>query len=181
MAIRNTDGTIYKTSGSLSQLIPDSPTNELFNKWDQETIHLGGSPVLYYEVFIPRSGIDNLYIESRNKMWSQTPVELFAVYEPIPSQLNQGLFGIDGPDVLVLSVNYTEIVDTLGHLPIIGSRIFTPHLRENWEIIDRKLGDFYRWKVYSLQIHCQRFQETLTTGEGRVSQGPPPTPSFGID
>ena len=114
-------------------------------------------------------------------MWSQDPVELFAWYEPIPAQLNQGLFGIDGPDVLVLSVNYQELVDRLGHLPIIGSRIYTPHLRENWEVIDRKLGDFYRWKVFRLQIHCQRFQESLTTGEGRVSQGDTPKPSFKID
>lgn len=180
MALRNKDGSIYKTSGSISQLVPDSPSHDLFNLWDQESIKAGGSPILYYEVIIPRNSVDPLYLESRDKLWTQTPIELFAVYDPIPSQMFQGTEGIDGPDTIVFYTNYKYTIDTLGHLPIVGSRIYTPHLRENWEVIDRKLGDFYRWKIYRIEIHCKRFQETLTTGEGQVTQGTP-SPSFEID
>jgi hypothetical protein len=179
MALYNKDGTVYKLTGELSQLIPDSPSHDLFNLWDQEAIRAGGTPLLYYEVFI--SNIDKLYLESRDKLWSQHPVEIWGVYDPIPSQFEQGLFGIDGPDTMVFSTNYQDTLDKLGHLPVIGSRIFTPHLKEHWEIIDRKLGDFHRWKVYRVEIHCQRFQESLTTGEGRVTNDTDPNPSFEID
>ena len=175
MAVRKKDGTIYKLAGTLSQLLPDSPTNELFNEWDQELIRLGGSPILYYKVFIPRSGVDEQYMECRTKVWSQTPIELFGMYDPIPSQLNQGLFGIDGPDQIIIQTNYKDTIDKLGHLPIIGSRIYTPMLREQWEIIDRKLDQFNRWQVYHVLIHCQRFQDTLTNPAGSVSQGDQPT------
>jgi hypothetical protein len=173
MVVRNKDGTPYAVSGSLSQLMPDSPTNELFNQYDQETIRLGGSPILYYEVFI--SGVDKQYMESRNKIWSQTAVELFGMYDPIASQMAQGLFGIDGPDTLIITVNYADAISKLGHLPVVGSRIYTPMLREHWEVIDRKLDNFTRWQVYHILIHCQRFQDTLTNPAGTVSQGDQPT------
>lgn len=181
MTILNKDGSVYKTTGSLSQLVPDSPSHDLFNLWDQEVIRLGGSPLLYYEVIVPSNSIDPLYLESRGKLWSQHPVEIFAVYDPIPSQLNQGLFGIDGPDTMTFFTNFQATIDAIGHLPIIGSRIFSPHLREHWEVVDRKLGDFHRFRVFRVEIHCERFQEVLTQGEGEVTQDSDPQPSFGID
>jgi hypothetical protein len=183
MVIRNPDGTVYKPAGTLSQLIPDSPTHDLFDLWDQEVIKLGGSPLLYYEVIIPQSAIDKQYIEARTKLWTQHPVEIFAVYDPVPSPLDQGLFGIDGPTDMVFYTNYRATLNAIGHLPIIGSRIWSPHLRENWEVIDRKLGDFYRFNVFRCEIHCKRFQETLTTGEGQVTQQtqPPDQQFFEID
>ena len=180
MTIRRPDGRPYQVSGTLNQLLPDSPSHDLFNEWDSEAIRLGGTPLLYYEMFIPSQHIDKLYHESRTKIWTQHPVELFGIYEPIPSQMASGLFGIDSPDDIVLYTNYRDILNRIGHLPVIGSRIHTPHLREDWEIIDRKLGDFHRWKVYRMEIHCRRFQESLTTGEGKVTQAQP-SPSFQID
>jgi len=182
MTICNPDGSIYKSSGSLTQLDPNSPTHELFNRWDVETIRLGGTPVLYYELFIPSSSIDPIYLESRAKMWSQHPTQLYAIYDPVPSTFDVGPFGADGPDEVTFYVNYKETLNILGHLPVIGSRLYTPHLRENWEITTRKLGDFHRWKVYRIEIYCKRFQETLTTGEGQVTQDDPaPTPDYNID
>lgn len=181
MALYNKDGSVYKPSGTLNQLAPESPSHDLFNLWDQEAIKLGGSPIFYYEVIIPSNTIDEQYIESRGKLFSQHPTELFAIYDPVPSQMSQGLFGIDGPDEMVFYVNYKATLDTLGHLPTVGSRIFSPHLRENWEITSRRLGDFHRWKVYRIEISCVRFQETLTNNKGKVTNTPNPKPSFTID
>lgn len=181
MVIRNTDGTAYKASGTLSQLIPDSPSHELFNSWDKELIRAGGSPLLYYEVIIPSNSIDPLYVESRSKLFSTYPIEIFAIYDPIASQFNQGVFGADGPDQMTFYVNYSDAIDRIGHLPVIGSYIFSPHLREHWEILDRKLADFHRWKVYHVEIHCQRFQESLTQSEGKVTEKTKTRPSFEID
>lgn len=180
MPIYNCDGSVYKPSGSLNQLNPTSQSHELFNLWDQEAIRIGGSPIYYHEVFIPPASMDKDYLESRGKMWSQHPIELFSIYDPIPSSMTQGLFGIDGQDDISFMTNYKDTLSRIGHLPVIGSRIYSPHLRENWEIMDRKLGDFHRWKVYRIEIVCRRFQESLTTGEGEVTQKAV-KPDFEID
>ncbi len=173
MTVRKPDGSIYRPLGSLKQFDPSNPTHDLFNRWDQEAISLGGSPVHYLELSLTRSSIDKLYHEARNKLWAQHPVELTAVYDPMPSQSAQGLFGIDGPDDLIFMFNYKAVLDAIGHPPVIGSRVFSPHLRENWEVVDRKLGDFHKWGAVRLELHCTRFREDRTTGDGRVTQQQP--------
>lgn len=172
--IYNNDGTPYKPTGDVRQFDPCNPDNDLFNVWDQEAIRMGGSPVYYYEVFISDAVIDKDYHESRGKVWSQHPVELYAVYEPIASTNTLGTFGIDAPDEMMFELNYKAVLDKVGHPPKIGSRIFTPHLREHWEIVQRNTGEYKMWNVIRIQLICRRFQESLTTGEGRVTQTTPP-------
>ena len=70
-------------------------------------------------------------------------------------------------------VNYRTTLRTIGHPPKIGSRVFTPHLQENWVIIQRNLGEFKLWGSLRLELICQRFQESVTTGEGEVTQKQP--------
>lgn len=171
--IRNNDGSPYKVTGVMQQFDPSSPDNCLFDIWDQEAIQRGGSPVYYYEVFITQQSIDPLYQESRAKVWSQHPIELFCFYEPIPSTNNLGMFGIDSPDEMVFEFNYAAVLQTLGKPPQIGSRIFSPHLREHWEIIQCNTGEYKGWNVIRIQMICKRFQESLTTGEGKVTQSVP--------
>jgi hypothetical protein len=171
--IRNDDGTPYRTTGSLQQFDQQNPDYALFNVWDQEAIQRGGSPVFYYEVFITQQAIDVLYQESRAKVWSQHPIQLYAFYEPISSTNNLGMFGIDSPDETIFEFNYAAILETLGKPPKIGSRIFTPHLSENWEIIQCNVGEFRGWNAIRIQMICKRFQESLTTGEGKASQSVP--------
>jgi len=170
--IRNADGTPYKL-GELRSFDPTSPDNELLNEWDAEIIKINGSPLYYYEVFISPAVIDKDYHEARGKVWSQHPTELFGMYEPIASLNDLGSFGIDSPDEIVFELNYKAVLDALGHPPVIGSRIFTPHLREHWELVQNSTGDYKNWNVLRLQMTCKRFQESLTTGEGRVTQTTP--------
>lgn len=171
--IRNNDGTPYQVTGCAQQFDQSSPDYKLFNIWDQEAIQRGGSPVEYYEVFITQQSIDPLYQESRAKVWSQYPVELFCFYEPIPCTNNLGMFGIDSPDEMIFEFNYAYVLQKLGKPPQIGSRIFSPHLRENWEIIQCNTGEYKGWNVLRIQMICKRFQESLTTNEGKVTQSIP--------
>lgn len=173
MGICNPDGTPYQVSGSLQQFDPGNPDLALFDIWDEEAIEQGGSPIFYYEVFIQPQTIDPIYWEDRGKLWSNDPVQLFCYYEPIASSNNQGLFGIDSPDEMVFELNYHAVLNTIGHPPKIGSRIFTPMLRENWEIIQRNLAVFTMWNTLHIQLICKRFQESTTTGEGKVTQKMP--------
>lgn len=178
MTIKNSDGTPFCLSGSLQQFDPENPDYQLFNCWDAEIIRIGGSPVFYYEVFIQPQTVDNLYIEDRGKLWSPIPVQLFCFYEPIANKNFQGPAGIDAPDEMVFEFNYREVLKTIGHPPVVGSRLFTPHKRENWVVIQRNDGEFKGWGQLRLQLICQKFQESVTTGEGRVTQ---PQPDFKIN
>jgi hypothetical protein len=57
MTIKNADGSVYKTTGSLQQFDPTNTEHDLFNLWDQEVIEIGGTPLYYYDLFINISNI----------------------------------------------------------------------------------------------------------------------------
>ena len=173
MAILNPNGSEFKLSSSLQQFDPENPEHDLFNIWDQEVIEIGGSPLFYYEIFINVANIDTLYMEARDKLWSQHPVQVYGYYEPIHSQNYMSSFGIDSPDEMMFEFNYRHVLKTIGHAPKIGARIFSPHKRENWVVIQRNLEVFKLWGELRLQVMCERFQESLTTGEGKVTQRQP--------
>jgi hypothetical protein len=168
--IRKQDGTPYCVTGSAQQFDPEDPNLTLYDIWDQESIERGGIPVFYYEVFIQENTVDKLYLEDRGKIFSQVPVKLWCFYEPNSSQNYINQFGIDSPDEQLFELNYKNTLKVLGHPPKIGSRIYTPHLKENWVIIQRNLSEFKQWSAIRLQLIAQKFQESVTTGEGKVTQ-----------
>jgi hypothetical protein len=170
MAIRNPDGTVFQLSGSMNTFDPTNPEHQLLSSFDQEIVEIAGTPILYYEVFIQKQTIDPLYREDRGKLFSTFPIQLMGFYEPIPSQNYMNMFGIDAPDEIQFQFNYRAVLKAIGHPPKIGSRLYTPHKGENWVIIQRNVGDFFLWGELRLTIIAQRFQESVTTGEGRVTQ-----------
>lgn len=171
--MKNRNGAPYKARGSLQQFDPENPEHDLFNMWDQDIIKIGGSPIFYYEVFIQKGTVDPLYWEDRGKLFSNLPVELWCYYEPVPAQNFQNQFGIDSPDEMIFELNYRSVLNMIGHPPKIGSRMYTPHKRENWKILQRNLGEFKMWGEIRIQLICERFQESITTGEGNVAQKKP--------
>lgn len=173
MTLRNCDGTPYRVSGSIQQFDPENPEHDLFNLWDQEVIGMGGSPIFYYEVFIQRQTIDPLYREDRGKIFSTRPVQLYGYYDPIAAQNYQNMFGLDSPDEIKLEFNYRQVLKAIGHPPKIGSRLFTPHKRENWVIVQRAVGEFKMWGELHLILMCARFQESTTDGSGKPTQRQP--------
>jgi hypothetical protein len=169
MALRNPDGSIYQPSGTLTQFNPNSTEHDLFNLWDQEVIQIGGTPLEYFDIFINVSSIDEIYMEARDKIFSPCPVCIYGYYDPIPSSNVLGTFGIDSPDEIMIEFNYRHVLKTLGFPPKIGARIYSPHKGENWQIIQRNVEVFKLWGELRLQVMCSRFQESLTTGEGKVT------------
>lgn len=170
------DGKPYTTSGSLQQYDPSNPQLKLFNLWDEDAIRMGGSPIYYYEVFIPTGEIDPTYLEARGKIYSNHPVELWAVYEPVPAQNLMNVFGFDSRNEVIFECNAQAVLKAIGHMPKIGSRIYTPHLGENWRVVQRNLGEFKMWGALRVQLIAQQFQETVTTSEGRVTESKPNIP-----
>lgn len=167
--IKNCNGTPYKLTGSLDIYDPTNPEQFLLNSFDAEIVQIAGTPILYFEVFIQNQTID-FYREDRGKIWSNNPVTLNGYYEPIPSQNYMNMFGIDAPDEIQFQFNYRAVLKAIGHPPKIGSRLYTPHKGENWVVVQRNVGDFFLWGELRLTLITQRFQESVTTGEGAVSQ-----------
>lgn len=168
--IKNPNGTPYEVSGSLVQYDPNSPNMALYDVWDQDAIKIGGTPIYYFEVFISTTGIDPIYNESRNKVWSQFPVQLYGVYDPIASLNDMGLFGIDSPSEIVIEFNRKAVLDAIGHPPKNGSRIRTPHMQEDWEIVQVNTAEFKQWSVLHYQFICKKFQDDAINGPGKVRQ-----------
>jgi hypothetical protein len=168
--IKNCDGTPYKLTNSLDTFDPKSQEHFLLNSFDSELIQIAGTPILYYELFIQRQTIDYLYREDRGKIWSTSPVTLRGYYEPIPSQNYLNMFGIDAPDEVQFLFNYRDVLKAIGHPPKLGSRIYSVQKGENWEIMQRNVGEFFLWGELRLVLITRRFQESVTTGEGRVVQ-----------
>ena len=167
--IRTNGGKPYKAVGNLQQFDPENPEHCLFNLWDEEVIKIGGAPIYYYEVMIQIGSLDRLYREDRGKLWSPIPIQLWAIYEPIPPQNMVNPFGIDAPDEMIFELNYQAVLRDVGHPPKIGARIHTPHKREDWVVVQRNLGEYKMWGEIRLELICQRFQESVTTGEGKIT------------
>ena len=174
MTIRNSDGRPYQVVGSAQQFDPSNPELNTFNLWDQELIQRTGAPLMYYEVYIQtHNTVDELYWEDRGKLFCNLPIQLWGLYEPVTQQNFQTAFGIDSPDELTFELNYRAVLQAIGHPPKIGSRLYTPHKGENWELVQRKLSEYKMWGEIRLQLVCIRFQESTTTSEGTVTQARP--------
>jgi hypothetical protein len=165
--ILNKDGTPYSPKGCLQQYDPTSNKHDLLNRYDAEAIRIGGSPIYYYEVLIQSQTVDPLYLEDRGKLFNPNPILLYAFYEPPQQENMQGLFAIDVmTEEIVLELNYQEVLGLIGHPPKVGSKIYTPHRGEHWEILDIRLDKFNYWGVFRLIIQCKKFQNNSTSAEG---------------
>jgi hypothetical protein len=114
-----------------------------------------------------------LYREDRGKIFSNQPIQLFGLYDPLAAQNYQNMFGLDGPDEIKIEFNYRDVLRTIGHPPKIGSRIYTPHKRENWVIVQRAVDQFKLWGELHLILMCSRFQTSTTDGDAKPIQKQP--------
>ena len=176
MGILGNDGKPYKTAGTASQFAPQSSQLKLFDLWDEAAIKIGGTPVYYYEMFISPGEIDTDYFESRGKLWSDHPVELYAVYDPQASQNHMNQFGVDSLNEIILECNAQAVLRAVGHMPKVGSRIHTPHLGDDWEIIQTNLGEFKLWGAMRLLIICKQWQGNVTDESALAVQKKPNIP-----
>lgn len=170
------DGKPYKAAGSMRQFNPNSRQHDLFNLWDQQAIKQGGTPLYYYEVFIPTGEIDKTYWEARGKIYSKNPIEIWGTYDPMPDQNYMNSFGFTAPADQIVDCNAKAVIKAIGHMPKIGARLYTPHLGHNWEIVQRNLGEYKMWGALRVQLVLKSFTESLTTQEGKVTDTSPNIP-----
>lgn len=161
--LKDQNGLPYKLDGKFRIYDPRSPKNKLFSKWDAEAIKIGGSPIFYYECLIQFSSLDTLFHEDRGKLFSPCAIQLYATYEPPDQVANSTIFGVDTPDMeAIFELNSDATIEAVGHPPKVGSRIYTPHLCEDWIIIDRRQGEFKAWGALHYILHCKKFPYNKT-------------------
>lgn len=160
--LRGTDGQPYRTAGKNQLYNPNSNLHKLFNIWDEAAIQQGGSPIYYYEMYLPLGEIDKVHGEARGKIYSPNPIELWANYEPIASQNYISEYGLISNNDVIFELNVKAALQKVGHMPKIGSRIYTPHLGENWRVIQRNLGEFKMWGALRLLLICTTWQGSVT-------------------
>lgn len=171
--IKGLDGAPYSVSGSLNVFNSNPEDRALLNEIDAEIIRINGTPIFYYEIMIDSNSIDPLYREARGAIFSQDPIQIYAYYDPITSQNYQNMFGIDSLNMVTFELNYDAVVQAIGHMPLVGSRLFTPHRAENWEIIQRGSSDWKIWSQIRMVLECRQFQESTTRGDGKITQNNP--------
>lgn len=164
------DGTPFKVAGTRQQFNDRAADLDLFDLWDQEAIKIGGTPIYYYEVFIQPQTTDPIYMEDRGKLYSNHPVELWGVYDPVAGQQAQTAFGFDSPDEMKFEFNYKAVRDAIGHNPLPGSRLRSPFLKEEWQIVQSNLSEFKMYKALRMELYCVRFQDDAVSGPNKATQ-----------
>lgn len=182
--IRNVDGSPYQVSGTLQVFNPShNGDRDLLNSYDAEIIKINGTPIYYYEYLADANSIDPLYNEARGALYSPNYVVLYAYYDPITSQNYQNMFGIDSPNTITFELNYDATVQAIGHMPRVGSRLYTPppqggsssnFFGQNWEIIQRGAADWKLWGQIRMILECGQFQESKSRQGGKVTEKAPP-------
>lgn len=126
--------------------------DELFINWF-------GKPLVYYDICIPYKS-NAIYYETREKIWSHTPVFLRAFYE-IPSTNSISAFGIDDPDEMIIDLGYSSSIKSLGYVPRVGGLVMD-HLSGKWLIVQRMVEDDTIKGQSRLRLLTQRLQESAT-------------------
>lgn len=163
MTIRKSDGSVYQPLGSMSSFDPSSQSNKLLCRYHSEIIDLFGVPIFYYKVQMGTTKIDKLYVECRSKVYSQTPIQLHATYEPATSGILMGDFGLDGAiNSTIFNLNLNVFNELVQREPRPGDLIYTPFRREWHECMNRSITGFYKYTQYQLQIFAVKLQENLT-------------------
>ena len=92
MTIYKCTGEPYTVTSSLAEFDPANPDIDLMQELDAEQIMLGGSPIMYFEIFIQFQTVDLLYREDRGKIWASQYTMLYGTYDPQASQNYQNMF-----------------------------------------------------------------------------------------
>lgn len=141
----------------------------LLRKADGFWIDNAGFPIVVTGVLKPDTKVERLYLEDGCKVFnSQTPILLYGFYD-YPSEGNyMNMFGIDAPDEMEIEFNEENVLKKLGMLPEIATVLRIEDA--TWTVIQRKR--IYNRFIgrYRLSLTVTRYQESVTTGEGKVAK-----------
>ena len=138
---------------------------ELFNLVDEELIRLSGSKIYYYKSFIDES-YDKVYLESRNRIVSKTPIVLWASFDPRAIEEEMSEFGLELTNDQTFVFNKSYIEQNLGRPPQEGDVIKTTFQNIKYEIIEVQEDSFESYGSY----HYNCFAKVLRDSSDVVDE-----------
>tara|TARA_R110002096_G_scaffold242464_1_gene434367 strand:- start:1485 stop:2030 length:546 start_codon:yes stop_codon:yes gene_type:complete len=131
----------------------------LFNLVDSETIRLSGSRVSIYK-YVPSNDVDEVYMESRQKTISPTPIKVWAHYDPRPIEENLSEFGVEIQYDQVFIFNKSYLVDLLGR-DVIPGDVIEPEFQDvKFQVHEVQEDSFESYGVYHLMAHATLLRDT---------------------
>jgi len=131
----------------------------LFNLVDDELIKISGSELFYYKYF--QSGDhDDVYLESRNKPISHTPLVVHGHYEPKALEENLSEFGIELTNEQLFVFNKSYIESKLERVPIPGDIIKPKFQEQKYEIFQVQEDSFELYGVYHVICSAKLLRDT---------------------
>ena len=132
---------------------------ELFNLVDDELIKLSGSKIYYYKAYIDDS-YDKIYLETRNRVLSKTPITLWASFDPkvIEEEMNE--FGLELTNDQIFVFNKSYIETNIGRPPKEGDVIKTTFQNIKYEIFEVQEDSFEGYGSYHYNCFAKVLRDT---------------------
>lgn len=132
---------------------------ELFNLVDDELIKLSGSKIYYYKSYIDDS-YDKVYLETRNRVLSKTPITLWASFDPkvIEEEMNE--FGLELTNDQIFVFNKSYIETNIGRAPREGDVIQTTFQNIKYEIFEVQEDSFEGYGSYHYNCFAKILRDT---------------------
>ena len=138
---------------------PDNPDINLFNLIDDENIRLSGSKLYLYK-YIQSEDFDPVYMESRNKPISKTPIVLHGHYSPKAIDENLTQFGIELTNDQVFTFNKSYIEQKINRAIIPGDIIKPQFQNMKYEIFQVVEDSFESYGVYHLVCFAKLLRDS---------------------
>ena len=131
----------------------------LFNLIDAETIRLSGSRVNIYK-YIASNDVDEVYMESRQKTISPTPISVWSHYDPRPIEENLSEFGVEIQYDQVFIFNKSYLNSILGRDVVPGDIIEPEFQSIKFQVYEVQEDSFESYGVYHLMAHATVLRDT---------------------
>jgi len=144
---------------ALSLFDQDNPDINLFNLVDDEMIRLAGSKFHFYKYY-QTDEYDEVYMESRNKPVSKTPIVVHGHYDPVAMSEELTQFGIELNNDQLFTFNKSYIERKLGRSVIPGDVIKPVFQNQKYEIFEVVEDSFESYGVYHLVCSAKLLRDS---------------------
>jgi hypothetical protein len=145
--------------GLLNLFDQDNPDINLFNLVDDEMIRLAGSKFHFYKYY-QTDEYDEVYMESRNKPVSKTPIMVHGHYDPVAMSEELTQFGIELNNDQLFTFNKSYIERKLGRSVIPGDVIKPVFQNQKYEIFEVVEDSFESYGVYHLVCSAKLLRDS---------------------
>ena len=141
----------------------------LFNLVDDEMIRLAGSKFYFYKYY-QTNEYDPVYMESRNKPISKSPVIVHGHYEPVALSENLTQFGIELTNDQLFTFNKSYIETKIGRSVIPGDVVKPAFQEQNYEIYEVVEDSFESYGVYHLVCSAKLLRDAPDIQDDPLTQ-----------